>query len=415
METLDQPGRLRVITAAFLGWMFAGVTMSLMSAATRPAIQSFFAGMDAAELKVQTDQWFSWYLTAFLLGAALGGAVFGTLADRCGRAKAMGWSILCYAGFTGLSYLTQTPHQLLVLRFLACMGVGGMWPAGVALVAEAWPKVSRPMLAGLIGASANVGFLILGLLMLAFPVTAASWRWVLLAGSAPLLLAVWVLKAVPESPSWRRSREQGNASAPLRTVFKPPLLRLTLLGILLGTVPLLGGWASGQRLVPWAGNVGEDLNIAHLKAVTQVVWAVGAVLGSLAGGWVAHRLGCRRSYFMVSLASLLLSGWIFLTMQPGEWLFYPAIFLLGIVSVLFFGWLPYYLPQLFPTAVRGTGAGVSFNFGRILSAVAILSSAALSRTFAGDIAKMGAVTSLIYVLGMVIIWFVPEPDKEDRH
>jgi hypothetical protein len=75
---------------------------------------------------------------------------------------------------------------------------------------------------------------------------------------------------------------------------------------------------------------------------------------------------------------------------------------------LFFGWLPYVLPELFPTPVRATGAGVSFNFGRILSAAAVLSSTVLTYYFQGDIAKMGATTSLVYVLGMVVIWMVPE-------
>jgi MFS family permease len=281
-----------------------------------------------------------------------------------------------------------------------------MWPAGVSLVSEAWPAVSRPTLAGLIGCAANVGFLILGLIMLGRPVTQDSWRWVLLFGSSPVLLGIWVLCFVPESPQWlsQQHHPTSRSSQPLREVFRPPLLRSTLLGILLGTIPLLGGWASGQRLVPWAGQVGQAMNLPSLKATTQTVWAVGAVIGSLAGGWMAHHLGRRFSYFLISGLSLVVSLYVFRRLTPDDPVFLAATLLLGLISTSFFGWLPYFLPELFPIHVRATGSGVSYNFGRIVSAAAVLSTTQLSAVFQGDIARMGAATSLVYVLGMIVIW-----------
>lgn len=413
---LGRRGRWLVLGAAFLGWMFAGVEMSLMVAATRPAIQEFSAtgsvgSAGGVSVEVAADRWFSWFLVAFFLGAAAGGVVFGWMGDRFGRAKAMGWSILCYSLITGLSYGVTTPEQLLVLRFLACLGVGGMWPNGVALASEAWPRVSRPMLAGWIGCSANVGFLILGWVMLHHPVTRDTWRWVLLFGGMPVVLGVATLWCVPESPEWLRnraaSRDAAARPAPAAEVFRPPLRALTFLGIALGTIPLLGGWASGQRLVPWAGQIGELQGHADLKATTQIIHSAGAVVGSLLGGWWASRLGPRLSYFLMSLASLALSLAIFGLSRPGQPGFYVLTAALGIVGVSFFGWLPYYLPGLFPVQVRATGAGVAFNFGRILSAAAVLSTAALSSVFQGDIARMGLVTSLVYVAGLILAWRVP--------
>lgn len=421
--SLARGGRILVLAAAFFGWMFAGIEMSLMISATRPAIQEFLsatqnvalqAPQTTETLEVSADSWFSAYLVAFFLGAALGGAVFGTIGDRFGRVKGMGFSILCFSIVTGLSYFVTGPEQLLVLRFVACMGIGGMWPTGVALVSESWPNVSRPMLAGLIGAAANVGFLILGLLMLVMPVTKESWRWVLLLGACPVVLGVLVLAFVPESPRWLsrgRGQEDATRSSPLREVFRPPLLRLTIVGIFLGAIPLLGGWASGQRLVPWAGKVGQSENLLHLKALTQTIWSLGAVLGSLAGGWIASRMGRRSSYFAVSALSLTVSLFVFLYSQPTAGSFLPLVFSLGLVATVYFGWLPYFLPELFPTSVRATGAGVSFNFGRILSAVAVLSTAFLSEVFRGDIAKMGAATSLVYVFGMLIVIFIPRSSQ----
>jgi SHS family sialic acid transporter-like MFS transporter len=408
--------RYLVLIFVFLGWMFAGVEMSIMVPATRPAIQDFLSQQTAllessartVHLETSADKWLSWFITAFLLGAAVGGIGFGWLGDRAGRVRAMGWSILCYSGVTGLSYFVQTPEQLLVLRFIACLGIGGMWPTGVALVAEAWPSVSRPALAGLIGSAANVGFLILGVLMFYHPITKESWRWVFLFGGLPLLLGVLVFWLVPESPLWLAGRQRAApASSPVIDVFRPPLLQWTLLGIALGTIPLLGGWASGQRLVPWAGQIAEQQGLSHLKAATQTFHSCGAVLGSLIGGWLASRLGRRRSYFLISLGSLALSSYIFRALTPMDREFLWATFALGLVTTSFFGWLPYFLPDLFPTRVRATGSGVSYNFGRILSAAAVLSSTALSDVFRGDISKMGATTSLVYALGLVIVWFIP--------
>jgi MFS family permease len=285
-----------------------------------------------------------------------------------------------------------------------------MWPCGVALAAEAWPSATRPTLAGLIGAAANVGFLVLGLIMLQYPVTPDSWRWVLLLGAAPLGLGFFVLHKVVESPLWleQRNGPAVPATTPFREILRPPLLRFTLLGIALGTVPLLGGWASGQRLVPWAGQIAEQQGLPQLKAATQTVWAVGAVLGSLMGGWLASRLGRRLSYFLISLGSLLLSGYIFLGLRPNRHEFLGATFALGLVSTSFFGWLPYFLPELFPTRVRATGTGISYNFGRIFSAFAIMASTALSELFHGDIGRMGAATSAIYVVGLFIVVWIPK-------
>jgi MFS family permease len=410
-----------ILITAFLGWMFAGMEMSLMVPTTRPAIQDFSAtsrettdpsGRDVTDdmqtrLETSADQWLSRFIAAFLLGAALGGAVFGWLGDRIGRSRAMGLSIICYSVITGLSYFVTSPQQLMVMRFLACLGIGGMWPCGVALVMEARPETSRAFLAGWMGAAANVGFLVLGLVMLKYPITADSWRWVLLLGGTPVLLGLFVFAAVPESPRWLAQEVHIRSAARLREAFQPPLLRWTVLGIALGTIPLLGGWASGQRLIPWAGQVGDAQNLPHLKATVQTAWALGAVLGSLAGGWFARELGNRGSYFVISLLSLALSGYIFLMLTPTSPEFLPAAFALGLISTAFFGWLPYFLPTLFPTRIRATGTGVAYNFGRIFSAVALMSSTTLSEAFQGDLARMGAVTSIIYAAGLVVVWFIP--------
>jgi MFS transporter, SHS family, sialic acid transporter len=191
----------------------------------------------------------------------------------------------------------------------------------------------------------------------------------------------------------------------LAEVFRPPLLGRTVLGILLGAVPLVGTWASGKWLVPWADAAGADM------AGTQAVWAFGAVLGGAAGGWVADRLGRRASYFAISLATLLLNLAIYRLLTPTDSAFLPAVFALGLVATLFFGWLPLYLPELFPTRVRATGAGVTYNAGRVASAGGVLAAGGLMALFGGDYAKVGEATAWVYGLGMLVILFAPDTTR----
>src|SRR5262249_8846776 len=155
-------------------------------------------------------------------GAAAGGAVFGWCGDRVGRTRAMALSVLCYSLVTGMSYWCRDPVSLLALRFVACMGIGGVGPNGVALVAEGWPDVAAPPLAGLIGTAANLGFVALGLLGLWVRIAPDSWRWVLLVGAAPALLGLATLFVVPESRRWLAERgkevKRGGPS-PVREIF----------------------------------------------------------------------------------------------------------------------------------------------------------------------------------------------------
>src|SRR6185295_149662 len=124
----------------------------------------------------------------FLFGAAVGGLVFGWMGDRIGRVKAMAFAILAYSVFTGLLYFAQSPAQLAALRFIAAIGMGGEWALGVALVMEVWDARYRPLMAGLIGAAANVGFVLVGLIGATIQVNQNNWRIFAIVGAAPALL-----------------------------------------------------------------------------------------------------------------------------------------------------------------------------------------------------------------------------------
>ncbi|MBA4062468.1 MAG: hypothetical protein C0501_01940 [Isosphaera sp.] len=411
---LSRHQRAGVLVAAFLAWMFAGLEISLFVLVHRQMALGLL-GPDTPEAVVA--RWFAWYQAAFLFGAAAGGWLFGWLGDRAGRTRAMGGAVLCYSLLTLACYFATSAGEMLALRALACLGVGGVWPNAVALVAEAWPDASRPLLAGLLGAAANVGFVLLGAVGYYHPITADGWRWTFLVAASPAVLGVVILVLVAESPRWlanRAARRVGPAAAsPLREVLRPPLLSRTVLGVMLGAIPVVGSAANANWVVPWADHAAAQAGAQRKdpdprkKAETQITRSGGAVFGSLLGGVVASALGRRRSYFLISLAALAVSTWLFAVLDPFHPQFQLFTFLLGFVGIAYFGWLPLFLPELFPTRVRSTGAGISFNTGRVVAAAVVLSAGFLLDQFSGDYARVGLWSGAVYAAGLVVIWFVP--------
>lgn len=409
--TLSHRARLVVLLAAFSGLLFDGIELGLMPIASLSVTKSLLADRFTDAL---AGDWFARFTAALMLGAAVGGIVFGALGDRIGRTRAMGVSILFYSVFSGMGWLVGSLEQMLVLRFFVGLGIGGMWPNGVALVSECWPSVSRPTVAGIVGAGLNTGILLLSQIARIWHITPDSWRWLFGWSAVPGLLGVVALCFVPESPRWLFTRAGAvrRTVTPLRELFRPPLLRLTLLGILLGSIPMIGAWAASKWMIPWADKIGGAAQPGY-KALTQGYWALGAVLGSFFGAQLAGLVGRRLSYFLISLGSTALTSGLFLFTAPLQSAFLPMAFAQGFIATLFFGWLPLYLPELFPTKVRATGSGIAYNTGRFATAGGVFAAGTLVVWFGGDFAKVGAVMGLIYALGMIAIWWAPETSNKD--
>ncbi|MDB5335467.1 MAG: ygcS [Planctomycetaceae bacterium] len=443
---LSTSGRYVILFCAFLGWLCAGIHMSITSLAMQPAAIDLLdrtRELDKVRLKALNQQvpkkgappaaspmsssdvqqlkhwkglvtgWFAWYQCAFLFGAASGGLLFGRFGDQWGRSKAMAASILTYSVMAGAAGFAQEPWQLLILWYLACTGVGGMWPNGVALVSEAWASMSRPMVAGVIGTAANIGIFLFATAASYISITPDGWRWVMAVAAVPGVLGIITLICVPESPHWlaaRRDQVAGTAKQHSKwEVFRPPLLSATAIGIILATIPLIGAYGSANWMVPWAGDVGDAATPPNpfLKAYVQQARALTGIVGSLLGGWIGSLFGRRTTYFVISLAALMISQYTFWFVVPTDSTFLVWVAALGFFSGIYFGWLPLFLPELFPTRIRSTGAGVSFNFGRILTAATVFTTGYLTEIFGGDYAQIGRVTSLIFALGMIAILLAP--------
>ena len=269
-------GQWLALIAALLGWLFDGFEMGIFPAVARPALidvlgyrlqemestgKYFYAdGNPADSTKVQqlSGLWYGRITAAFLVGAALGGWIFGWIGDRLGRVRGLMLSVLTYSVFTGLCGLARSPWQLLALRFTAALGMGGEWALGVALVMETWPSRARPVLAGLIGAAANIGFTLAALLAWSFdslglPIAQGGWRWVLGFCAFPALLTFFIRMFVPESERWQQAAKT-EPGPHLAEIFRPGIAFNTIIGSCLGAIALIGTWGSIQWIPPWVNS-----------------------------------------------------------------------------------------------------------------------------------------------------------------
>jgi len=434
-----------VLAAAFLGWMFDGVELGLFPLIARPALQELLQHAGDTEV----GRWNGVVVAGFLFGAALGGLLFGWVGDKIGRVRAMVLSVLTYSVFTGAGFFATQAWHLAVLRFIAALGMGGEWAVGVALVVECWPERYRPKLAGAIGAAANFGFLLIGVVAYVVPVVAGSWRWMLLVGASPARLALLITLFVPESEKWKASLKRGT-SKPIQEIFGRKLRKITFLAIAFSAIPLLGTWAAISAWVPvWVDQMTEaemartllkpeqitkfdeaanpqerhkllqdflaadqrqhvSGETARAKASVQIIMAIGAILACFWAPIIGGLWGRRPVYFGLCLISLLSCAYLFRFLDRYDLHFMIVAFVAGGVTAAFYGWLPLYLPEIFPTRVRATGQGLSFNFGRIIAAVGTLYMGQLVNMLGGDYGQAMASITLIYILGMILIWFAPE-------
>jgi len=400
--------RSATLLCAFLGLVFDGVELGLMPIASLSVSKSL---LGSAYTATSGGDWFARFTAALMLGAAVGGVLLGNLGDRIGRTKAMGVSILFYSIFAALGAHVETQEQMLALRFLVGLGAGGMWPNGVALVSECWPAASKPVVSGVMGAGINVGVLLLSQLALLWPITADSWRWIFYLSGVPAVLGVLVLVALPESPQWLASR--GGAAlkpvaVPVRELFQPALLRVTLAAIAVSAIPMVGAWAASKWMIPWADKVAGATHPDY-KAATQGWWAIGATMGSFCGAQLAGWLGRRNSYLLISAGATALTIAMFQFSAPLRPGFHAIVFAQGLVATLFFGWLALYLPEIFPTRVRATGSGLAYNAGRFATAFGVLAAGLLFTALGGDYPRVGAICACIYAFGVLGIWLVREP------
>ncbi|HUW62541.1 MAG TPA: MFS transporter [Candidatus Bathyarchaeia archaeon] len=407
-----------VLVVACLGWMFDTMDQWLYVQAKTPALAELLrlAGDDAI-----TKGWVGYAQTWFIIGWATGGLFFGMVGDRLGRTRTMAITILIYAGFTGLSGLSQTATQFTVLRFLTGLGIGGEFAAGAALVAETFPAHARTAALGLMQALSALGNVMAGVIY--FLVGANQnwgWRWVFAVGLLPALLLLAIRLFVHEPDAWKKSRDEarsgGRQLGSILHLFQDRTLRRnTLVGLALAAVGVVGFWGIGT----WSAELMREVLYKYTPDMTAqaverrvsigiMLQNGGGFFGVLAFAWFAQRLG-RRSAFMMALigCALLVPGCFYFTTSFSMALItYPVM---GFILLTLFGGYAIYFPELFPTRLRATGTGFCYNVARYLSAAAPMLFGALSGQFKGEMWKAASIMSIVFVIGLVVVLpFAPE-------
>ncbi|MBI4580071.1 MAG: MFS transporter [Planctomycetes bacterium] len=434
--------RLRwlALLAALLAWGFDGVEQGVYSIMTRQALRDIMPAAApmvddlnelnarikdlAAQGRPTTDEaaaalqlgkkidtlvgpMFSWSLAMWLWGAAVGGVLFGRLGDRHGRVRMLLLAVATYSVFTGLSAFSTHYTHLLAARFFGALGLGGTWPLCVALVVETWPESRRAVLAGSIGAAANVGYLIAGTYSRWMLVHEFTWRWVIGMGFFIGLVSLPFIILVPEPTKWRLSRHAARQSS-LPELFSPRYRRATIVGSLLSTVGLLGTWGAFLWLPTYVDQLTEGTAYAATGKATITMWtSTGQIIGGFAGGLLAGWLGNRRSYVLLCVTAWVSVLAVFRWNHDFDLQLKIMATMAAFFVTSFFGWLPKYLPELYPTRLRASGQGFSFNIGRILAGVGVLGTGALVAAFHGNYARGVTVTAGIYLVGLLVIWLAP--------
>ncbi len=363
--------------AAWLGWLFDGLELHLYTLIAAPLVVQLLTIDAIAPASGEVKEKSAYIQAAFLIGWAVGGAFFGRLGDLLGRSRALALTVLTYAICTGLCAFAQTWWQLMIFRFIAALGIGGEWAVGASLLAETWPRKWRPWMAAVLQTGVNLGILlgaavVAGLTLVLPP---GSERWVFLVGVVPALLVFWIRRHVPEPETWQRAGA-AHAKPGARELFRGDVWSTTLRTTIVCALGLSAWWLfmfwHPQHFRKLLGAEGVPAGeMTRLISASFFLVNFLAIAGNFAAGFLAQRLGNRRAIvvFFAGLAIALIGAFVVpRNFSALAWFWCPAI---GFFSGVF-GLFTMYLPPLFPTLLRTTGAGFCYNIGRIAAAVASL-------------------------------------------
>jgi MFS family permease len=368
-------------------------------------------------------------IAATLFGWGVGGVIGGIIADYIGRKRMLMMAILAYSLTTGLSALSWNWESLAVLRFLVGVGVGSEWGTGAAIVAELWPDHARGKGAGLMQCGAGLGAILASIIWLAIGGSGPNaWRWMYLVGVLPALTIVWILRHTPESPSWQRSNQQRSVARALKRegaelsdehaaltrftlvdLFADRTVRWPLIGSLLMMLSLTFAFWGVATFVPTF--VGSAAAKAHLPAAAwagyaALVTGVCGTFGFISLGFLADAIGRKPVTMLFYLMCLILTPIVYLWAHSVDillaWVGVFGFFTLGI-----WAWAPVWLPELFPTRMRGTAIAFCFNAPRLIACIGPLIAGTLIVGL-GGYGPAATIIGLLFILGFLVAPFLPE-------
>ena len=392
------PAARRALVAAGLGWMLDAFDVMLYALVLASLMPDLGISKDTAGLLG----------SATLLASAAGGIVFGVVADRYGRTRALMASVLLYSIFTAACGLAQTVAQLAVFRIALGLGMGGEWASGAALVSETWPAEHRGKALALVQSAWAIGYGAAALVtMVILPVW--GWRGVFFAGILPAFLTLWIRSRVEEPRIWLESRGPTGIPTGVRfaDIFRGSLLPLTVALTMMNACTMFGWWGFNLWLPAYLSlpevQGGQGFASTTMTGLIVAMQA-GTWLGYVTFGYISDVLGRKRSYVLYTLSAAVLLLVYVSVRTPLALLFLGP--LVAFFATGYFSGFGAVTAEIYPTAVRATAQGFTYNIGRVASAVAPYAVGTLAQT-RGFRAAL-SLASVAFVLAAIAWIWIPE-------
>lgn len=403
-----------VLFAAWLGWgfdVFDSLLFNYVAPNAVPVLLGIPSGTAAAQ--AATLRWTGILTSLLLIGWAVGGIFFGRVADRLGRTRTLLLTMLMYAIGTAACAFAPNMAALVVFRIIASLGIGGEWAAGAAMVAEVVPERRRVEAGALLYTAAPLGlflatfvtYQVQGVYFAATPEVA--WRYVFLFGLLPAAVAFFVRLFVKEPERWQKATSHA-APPRLSELFSPKYRAITISGLLMAVVALITWWSCNAFIPVVATGLAAEA-AAGLSRIEATAFAeswkqtagnsfnIGGLIGTLLTVPASKLLGRRTMfiiYFLLSGLAVLAAFGLPLEPRTRLYMYFP----IGLTVFGVFGAFTYYLPELYPTRLRGTGAGFCYNAGRLIAAAGPFLVGSIAARGAG---ALGSALQVLFYVGFV--------------
>lgn len=395
-----------VLILAFLGNLSAGLIATLMATYLPDVVLDLTGSADPDHV----SRVGSWVGSLFLVGWSIGGISLGWLGDRLGRIRSLAISVFISGLFTLISSWVDDWILLIILRFLAGIGVGATMVLTAVLVAEAWGSYirGRSIAISIVAVAFPIGIITSGLVQY----LVQDWRTAFLLGSIPVILAVCYQFILKEPSQWVHVRKispiSSEKSNELGRLLDPDLRFRFLIAATIFGAMLIGIWATFSWLPTWAQSLVPDgLSGQAERGTVMILLGMGGIVGCIIGGFLANSWGRKRSLLIAFSGAFIASSILFWSNS----VFTPVIYLETAFLAIFFGIsqgiLTAYIPELFPVQVRSTATGICFNAGRLLTAAAVYFLGVLVPLM-GGYGNAFLIFSLTYLIGFIVTLFGEE-------
>ena len=341
-----------------------------------------------------------------LAASAVGGILFGVFADRFGRVRALIWSILTYSVFTAACGFAQSVRQLAMFRVFLGIGMGGEWASGAALISETWPAEHRGKALGLMQSSWALGYAAAAVVT-ALVLPTLGWRAVFFVGILPALFTVWIRRRLEEPEIWQASAHNSKSLGQFSLMFRRDLRSLTVTVTLMNACIMFAWWGFNLWIPAYLSLPVQDGGIglsAYVMSALIIAMQVGMWFGYVMFGFVSDRVGRKRTYiFYVLMAAVLILAYTSTRNPMALLVLGPFVAFFGTGSFSGFGAVT---AEIYPTEIRATAQGFTYNIGRLASAAApwVVGSLAETHGFASAL----SITSAAFILAAIFWIWIPE-------